>query len=456
MGQPDQFLEVSITESYGPNKLLEVSVAIEDPSTQTSTEAKFSSTETARRFVEENFPSRLDDFNSALSSLRVPEKASAPSLTSLDVEFGNRGLGQINSSDAFQRANTSPVFSPPVKPSKPVSPESRATAPAPAHETSTDVPDQVQHNLADVDSAQSNDNRASLSRPSQQMEAQGQSQAPLLSGGAAALGQGTAGGFVGVFMEGLWNLGSKFATIDQDDISKAKEEFTGFLQPEELTRKALDENEFLGTVGGVAGAFAPEAIFPASRANAGVAVETGISRWTTKIGATELQQQIPKILKGLGPKLRALVDKPPRAALSTAASEAPRIYRFNVEETVTVFRVEGSKNMKLFAGSRPGISVYDVPKEGLWLNFNQEQRALVFLNKRLNKGIDSAVIKQFEVPRSFLNRVRANAVPQRMSRAYPNNPLLSPDGTDQFSIRGPLLKELETYLGYGFGGSCPR
>src|SRR5262249_33964156 len=117
------------------------------------------------------------------------------------------------------------------------------------------------------------------------------------------------------------------------------------------------------------------------------------------------------------------------------------------EPLVDVFRVEFRQNTKLVAGPPGGISVVDVPKEGLWLNFGQPNRAFVFLNRRLGQGLDTAVIKVCRVPQSFLERVRATAVPQSMAKSYPNSPLSSPDpAPDQFAIRGPALVELEVLL----------
>lgn len=146
------------------------------------------------------------------------------------------------------------------------------------------------------------------------------------------------------------------------------------------------------------------------------------------------------VVAGLRIKAGGLVK--PGASPSPAAAPA------TTEEMVSVYRVEFRNNTRLFSGSE-GVGVMGTTARGqnnvLWLNFGNEQRAFEFLGKRLSKGLDTTVIKQVDVPASFLHRIRAHSVKEPLSSAYPNNPIRSADPfPDQFGLRGAWIGEFET------------
>jgi hypothetical protein len=134
---------------------------------------------------------------------------------------------------------------------------------------------------------------------------------------------------------------------------------------------------------------------------------------------------------------------PQVSALSKDARMLPSSAIASGDELVSVYRVEFVDNTRLFNGPE-GITVFGLNARGgektLWLNFGNRDRAFDFLQKRLSQGLDTTVIKEVEVPQSFLNQVRANAVKEPLSSAYPNSPLKSADPfPDQFGLRGPWI-----------------
>jgi hypothetical protein len=80
----------------------------------------------------------------------------------------------------------------------------------------------------------------------------------------------------------------------------------------------------------------------------------------------------------------------------------------------------------------------------LFLNFGQEARATSYLERRLAQGYEGSVIKSFDVPTSYLDALRAGAVPERMAGQFPGSPL-SVDvnqAADQFGLRASHFDEL--------------
>jgi filamentous hemagglutinin len=73
----------------------------------------------------------------------------------------------------------------------------------------------------------------------------------------------------------------------------------------------------------------------------------------------------------------------------------------------------------------------------LFLNFGSKARAEQFLATRLQQGMPGTRMKSFEVPKSFLDDLRASAVPESMAKQFPGRPLVvdPTKAVDQFGLR---------------------
>jgi hypothetical protein len=79
-----------------------------------------------------------------------------------------------------------------------------------------------------------------------------------------------------------------------------------------------------------------------------------------------------------------------------------------------VFRVEGPGNARLGIDGAGNVSIQG--DKTLFLNFGDEARAQAVLEKRLAQGYEGTTIKSFEVPNSYVDSLRARAVPESMAR----------------------------------------
>ena len=70
-----------------------------------------------------------------------------------------------------------------------------------------------------------------------------------------------------------------------------------------------------------------------------------------------------------------------------------------------------------------------------------------------HSGLPGAKIKSFEVPKSFLDDLRAAAVPERMARQFPNRPIIvdPTKAADQFGLRAEQIKALQKAIIQGTG-----
>jgi hypothetical protein len=89
----------------------------------------------------------------------------------------------------------------------------------------------------------------------------------------------------------------------------------------------------------------------------------------------------------------------------------------------------------------------------LFLNFGDKARAEQFLATRLQQGMPGAQMKSFEVPASFLNDLRASAVPESMAKQFPGRPLLvdPTKASDQFGLRPEQIEALRQAIIQGSG-----
>jgi hypothetical protein len=124
-------------------------------------------------------------------------------------------------------------------------------------------------------------------------------------------------------------------------------------------------------------------------------------------------------------------------------------------QTVTAYRVEGAGNQRVQIGSDGSVQVPEVrtnkgrgPERNLYLNFGDEARAKAFHEQRLQQFPDNT-IKSFEVPRSFVNELRANAVPESERAANPDKPVIADPtkASDQFGLSGKQIEQLRDVTG---------
>ena len=109
----------------------------------------------------------------------------------------------------------------------------------------------------------------------------------------------------------------------------------------------------------------------------------------------------------------------------------------------TVFRVQGgvlpnASKVRFVLDDAGQIAIRG--DDMLFINVNQEARALEFLAKR---G-DTASLVKFQIKPEFLDKLRSTAVPQRAGRQFPNSPqLVDPRrAPDQFGIPSSMFDEL--------------
>ncbi|WP_248817404.1 RHS repeat-associated core domain-containing protein [Frankia sp. AgB32] len=107
-----------------------------------------------------------------------------------------------------------------------------------------------------------------------------------------------------------------------------------------------------------------------------------------------------------------------------------------------VFRVEGPGNERL--NISPSGEVAIKGDNMLFLNFGQEARAQSFIERRLAQGFEGTQIKTFQVPTSYVDELRAAAVPESMMRQFPGSPLVVDvnQAVDQFGLRAAHFDDL--------------
>jgi filamentous hemagglutinin len=94
-----------------------------------------------------------------------------------------------------------------------------------------------------------------------------------------------------------------------------------------------------------------------------------------------------------------------------------------------------------------------VGDQTLFLNFGSRARAEEFLARRIDQGMPGATVRSFEVPRSFVDELRAIAVPEIQARQFPGRPIIV-DVTrapDQFGLRAKQIEALRRAIIQGTG-----
>jgi RHS repeat-associated protein len=119
-----------------------------------------------------------------------------------------------------------------------------------------------------------------------------------------------------------------------------------------------------------------------------------------------------------------------------------------------VFRVEGPGNERLDISPSGDVAING--SNMLFLNFGQEDRAQDFLERRQAQGHEGDVIKTFQVPTSFVDELRATAVPESKKKLFPTSPLVvdTNAAVDQFGLRASHFGNLLNNVIPGSGGVC--
>jgi YD repeat-containing protein len=126
-------------------------------------------------------------------------------------------------------------------------------------------------------------------------------------------------------------------------------------------------------------------------------------------------------------------------------------------EAVTAFRVEGAGNQRLFIDANGNVQVPEVltrsgAERNLYLNFGDEARAQEFLQQRLAQFPDDT-IKSFQVPQSFVDELRADAVSELERSLYPTRPVIADPtkAANQFGLTEQQIQRLRQSIIQGSG-----
>lgn len=104
--------------------------------------------------------------------------------------------------------------------------------------------------------------------------------------------------------------------------------------------------------------------------------------------------------------------------------------------------MEGPGNARLDISPSGDVSIKG--DNALFLNFGDEARAQEFLANRLDQGFEGTTIKSFQVPSSYVDELRASAVPESMARQFPDSPFAVDvnQAADQFGLRAANFDDL--------------
>jgi filamentous hemagglutinin len=117
-----------------------------------------------------------------------------------------------------------------------------------------------------------------------------------------------------------------------------------------------------------------------------------------------------------------------------------------------VFRVEGIPNTRVLIGEAGQVTIVDA-ESALFLNFGSKARAEQYLAQKLTKGLPGAEVKSFEVPKAFVDELRASAFPEALARQNPGKPFVVDitKAADQFGLRPEQIEALRRAIIQGSG-----
>jgi hypothetical protein len=158
------------------------------------------------------------------------------------------------------------------------------------------------------------------------------------------------------------------------------------------------------------------------------------------------------ISAGLGPLGSALGARVAARAVASRSAVAIGAVAEHSPGVVKVFRV-GSDNARVLIDSNGDVVI--TGKKTLFLNFGDEARAEAFLATRLEQGRDTYVMKTFQVPRSYVEHLRLNAVPESLANRFPDRPFVvdATKAADQFGLRPAHFRELMDNIIPGSGAA---
>jgi hypothetical protein len=128
-------------------------------------------------------------------------------------------------------------------------------------------------------------------------------------------------------------------------------------------------------------------------------------------------------------------------------------------KTVTVFRVEGAGNQRLFIDADGNVAIPEVlankgrgAERNLYLNFGDGARAQEFLQQRLQQFRDNT-IKTFQVPKSFADELRATAVKEVDRPFNPSSPVIADPtkAANQYGLSQQQIQQLRNAIIPGTG-----
>jgi RHS repeat-associated protein len=140
------------------------------------------------------------------------------------------------------------------------------------------------------------------------------------------------------------------------------------------------------------------------------------------------------------------------ALVGIAIEEAMRA-KYELALRVEGISAYGVSNIRIQIGEDGTVMVVGDDSRLLHINFNQLDRALKFATKRVSQGWTDVRIKAFAVEESFVDELRATAVPQSQASEFPDAPQID-DPTkapDQYGLRGPQIQGLRDAIVQGTG-----
>jgi filamentous hemagglutinin len=143
---------------------------------------------------------------------------------------------------------------------------------------------------------------------------------------------------------------------------------------------------------------------------------------------------------------------PSKVVAGPATAEFLSSYKVGLN-TITVYRVEGIPNTRISIDEVGTVAIQG--EQTLFLNFGSKERAVEFLNKRIDQGMASPEIKSFEVTKKFFDDIKSTAVPESLARQNPGSPILvdPTKAANQFGIRVDQFDSLRNSIIPGSGRS---
>ena len=125
--------------------------------------------------------------------------------------------------------------------------------------------------------------------------------------------------------------------------------------------------------------------------------------------------------------------------------------------TTKTYRVEGKGNERVLIDEDGNVTIPEVmtqkgAERNLYLNFGDEARAQEFLEQRLAQFPDNQ-IKSFDVPNSFVDELRSEAVSEAKRAANPLKPVIADPtkAADQFGLPAEWIERLRQVIVQGSG-----